>query len=158
MFLSHNFILCTSSYALVYWATVSHTNVIQVIEHRFERENTVTYMGSSITFLERQRDSSLNKMQRQSRPSMYDTNEYMNVCVPGSKLVQYKVNLAKFGVDKSCYGLSVRIRRWNTRIYLCWGEVVMRSLPLLGRLSADPVWFNVSQSREIVSLAHSQSA
>ena len=39
---------------------------------------------------------------------MYDTNENVHVCVPGSQLVQHKVLLDEFRVGKACYGLSGR--------------------------------------------------
>jgi hypothetical protein len=39
---------------------------------------------------------------------MYDTNEHVHVCVPGSQLVQHKVFLDEFRVGEACYGLSGR--------------------------------------------------
>ena len=39
---------------------------------------------------------------------MYDTNEHMHACVPGSKLVQHNVFLAEFRLGEDCCGLSDR--------------------------------------------------
>jgi len=47
-------------------------------------------------------------MRRKTRPSMYDTNEHVHVCVPGSKLLQHKVFMAEFRVGEACYELFLR--------------------------------------------------
>ena len=90
---------------------------------------------------------------------MYDTNEHVHVCVSGSKLVQYKVFLAKFCVGEACCGLykwkfsvslgyqpaavvvavTVLLRRWNKRIYRSWAGVVMSGLIQLDLISAKIV-------------------